>query len=114
MPASAGPSSSRHPDVLRAELQDVKLLTSLIRPVQIAAVANLSISNAGIRVTTELDRSIQAVAYVAEGLFKTFEFTPPEQSGDDGAEQEDDEEEASVDFDINLNTLLDCLTIFSG
>ncbi|PWN27835.1 hypothetical protein BDZ90DRAFT_260323 [Jaminaea rosea] len=114
MPTAA--SAQRRPDVLRAELGDVRALISLLRPISFAAVANFSISNAGIRVTTELARSLQAVAYVSEGLFKSFVFNPPESAQDSAEDDEVEEEghEASIDFDISLLTLLECLTIFSG
>lgn len=104
--------SSAPTDVLRAQIRDVRVLSALLRPIAFSAVANFSLSHAGIQVTTESDRSVQAVAYVSCSVFDQFDFTPPEHEDGDG----DDEsgEEPALDFDLRLQTLLECINVFGG
>ncbi|CAO1614653.1 unnamed protein product [Sympodiomycopsis kandeliae] len=106
-------------DVLRAEIDDVRVLGALLRPIAFAAVANFSISDAGIQVTTEADRSVQAVAYISCSLFSQFAFDPS--IGTEGVSSTHtsnltslDAELPSLDFDLNLHTLLECINIFGG
>ncbi|CAO1638122.1 unnamed protein product [Parajaminaea phylloscopi] len=118
MTAKAGSAPSQQ--VLKAQLSDVRSLASLLRPVAIATVASVTISTAGLRVVTEQERCVQAVAYVSSAIFSRFDFRPPSPSASrQHAEYTDDldsldPDQASLEFDINLATLLECINIFGG
>lgn len=116
-PAGSSSRSRTAVEVLKAQIDDVRVLGALLRPIAFAAVANFSISDAGIQVTTESERSVQAVAYVASSIFNSYEFTPPaEQQGEShgGSSMRLDSPPPSMEFDINLHTFLESLNIFGG
>lgn len=124
---NASANASR-PDVLRAQVDDVRVLGALLRPIAFAAVANFSVSDAGIQVTTEADRSVQAVAYVSSSIFTSYEFDVANANTEAAEDGEADAGTAgggssgrtlestlpALDFDINLHTMLECLNIFGG
>lgn len=105
-------------DVLRAQVSDVRVLASLIRPIAFSTIGNFNVSDPGISVTTEADRSVQAVAYVSASIFDEFEFQPPPPlSTADTADRRSaalDSPMPCLDFDIDLVKLLECLNVFGG
>lgn len=110
-------SRSARRDVLRAQVYDVKTLAALLRPISFSAVANVTVSEAGLKVTTEIDRSVQAVAYVSSSIFEQFDFellTDASRTANYSQDDELDVEPPSLDFDISLHTLLECLNVFGG
>lgn len=118
--ASAGVSSASRSrsraEVLRAEISDVAVLGTLLRPIAFAAVATFSVSEAGLQVTTEADRSVQAIAYASHAIFSRFQFeAPPDQQPPaSNASSALDAPPPSLEFDLNLHTLLECLNVFGG
>lgn len=108
---SSSSVSNRRAQVLNAQINDARVLATLLKPIAISAVASVSVSEAGLRVVTEQDRCVQAVAYVSAAVFSRFEFNPPSV---EASYADDDDDAPQLDFDINLNTLLECINIFGG
>ena len=98
--------------VLRARLSDLATVIALLRPVNFTAFATVSISPSGIEVVTESQRVVQAHAYLYSSIFDTYDFVPPDAYSDDAqSDEEDAEAPPFVCFEINLSTMLSCLSL---
>ncbi|XP_007906136.1 cell cycle checkpoint protein RAD1 [Callorhinchus milii] len=83
--------------VLVASLDNARNLSNLLRAVHFRDRATIQATPAGIKVTVENAKCVQANAFIQACIFQEFVI-----------------EEDSVMFLINLTVLLDCLTIFSA
>ncbi|KAN0059855.1 checkpoint clamp complex protein Rad1 [Thecaphora frezii] len=63
--------------LLSAQVADVATLATLLRSVALAPHAIVTASEDGLEVVTELNRTIQAHAYLYASLFDRYEFIPP-------------------------------------
>ena len=97
--------------VLCARLSDLATVIALLRPVNFTAFATVSISPSGIEVVTESQRVVQAHAYLYSSIFDTYDFVPPDAYSDDAQSDEDAEAPPFVCFEINLSTMLSCLSL---
>lgn len=104
----ASASSSRQP-VLRARARDVRTVASLLRPIAFTSICQVTISEPGLQIVTELNGVLQATAYIGCGMFDEFVYAPEPRDVPD-----DDEEEgiAVSTFDVSLSTWLSCLNIY--
>ncbi|KAE8223884.1 hypothetical protein CF319_g3143 [Tilletia indica] len=135
--AASSRRSNGNPPVLRAKVEDVRSLASLIRPIAHAAHATIWVEEAGLTFITEYDRCVHAKAWVHAPLFSTFDVNlkparsanqDPETnftldsvddgnftgltSVDDGPDSSSSEDR--VQFEINLHSFLEAIDIFGG
>ncbi|GAA5876398.1 hypothetical protein JCM3774_005320 [Rhodotorula dairenensis] len=119
--------------ILVANMPDVRPLASILRSLSFRAQATLKIDEAGIRVTVEEGRSLQAHAYVAANAFSsyTFQLAPNDPAAYVDAPQGDPDSPASspaadlqtddqaltspyCQMSVSLSTILECLNIFGN
>ncbi|PWN47607.1 Rad1-domain-containing protein, partial [Violaceomyces palustris] len=65
------------PQVLRAQLSDLSTFASLLRSVAFSNHATVTASQHGLEVVTEMQRSVQAHAYLYTSIFNSYEFNQP-------------------------------------
>ncbi|KAH9890604.1 Rad1-domain-containing protein [Cubamyces lactineus] len=103
------------PRVLTASVHDFRYFAALLRGVNFANRASVSITADGFTVTVEEARCLTATAFVFSHVFDEFIYNPdaarPSQRSQLSQNDEDDELTATA-FEIPLNTLMDCLNIF--
>lgn len=68
--------------------------------------ATISISSSGLEITTESSHAVQAHAYLYASIFARYEFTPPEDPGNDDV--------PFVCFELKLDTLVAALTLLEN
>ncbi|KAK0551890.1 checkpoint clamp complex protein Rad1 [Tilletia horrida] len=101
--------------MLRARINDVRVLASLIRPIAMAAHATVLVEEGGLIFLTEYDRCVQARAYVVKQLFASYETNLDRALNPDADFTLDTlEGPGPVEFEINLKTFLESIDIFGG
>ncbi|KDQ59631.1 hypothetical protein JAAARDRAFT_205648 [Jaapia argillacea MUCL 33604] len=121
MSQSLGPTSSARDEsnieemrpVLIASAHDVRYLTALLRGVNFANRATVTITQYGFNVVVEEARTIMATAFVRNHVFQEYQYFPEKDVDNQSSQNSDiDPSEAFSQFEIQLNTLLECLNIF--
>ncbi|KAK7037464.1 checkpoint clamp complex protein Rad1 [Paramarasmius palmivorus] len=107
------------PPVLKASVHDVRHFTSLLRGVNFANRATVTITGRGLVVIVEEARTLLGTAYVFADVFDEYEYHPEDQEGQSAHNKEDEEvleedpdEQKATAFELPLNTLIECLNIF--
>ncbi|CCM05792.1 uncharacterized protein FIBRA_08025 [Fibroporia radiculosa] len=97
--------------VLIASVNDVRYLIALLRGVGFANRAVMSVAENGLSVAVEESRTLLATAYIFKGLFNEFNYHPelPQDAGD---HDEQEQEVPNISFEIQLQTLIECMNIF--
>lgn len=107
---------NRSEPVIRARLNDARILASLLRPIAFTKFCQVIVSSAGLQVVTELNGVIQATAYVGRALFDEFDFKPSTDesrgNGFDDTFASDDDEPPVAIIDVSLERWLMCLNIY--
>ncbi|KAI0637443.1 Rad1/Rec1/Rad17 [Trametes polyzona] len=101
------------PRVLTASVHDFRYFAALLRGVNFANRASVSIAADGFTVSVEEARCLTATAFIFSHVFDEYVYNPdaarPSQSQ---ASQDDDDELTATAFEIPLGTLMECLNIF--
>ncbi|KAJ3759732.1 Rad1/Rec1/Rad17 [Lentinula raphanica] len=99
--------------VLKASVHDVRYFSALLRGVNFANRATVTVTEKGLLVVVEESRTLLGTAYIFSDVFDEFIYHPetPENKGSQ-PEQPTDEEELVSAFEIPLNNLLELLNIF--
>lgn len=84
--------------ILVAKLDNAKNLSSILKTVAFIETATCFISDNGLKVTVEQAKCVQCSAFIQASIFQQFTFTSS----------------TPAVFRINLNTLIECLSIFGG
>ncbi|GAA5957389.1 hypothetical protein JCM8115_006975 [Rhodotorula mucilaginosa] len=122
--------------ILVANMPDVRPLASILRSLSFRAQATLKIDEAGIRVTVEEGRSLQAHAYVAANAFSSYTFhlaaddpaayvdaprghtdspgSSPAAAVAVGEEAAEGLTSPYCQMSVSLSTILECLNIFGN
>ncbi|KAJ3013181.1 ssDNA endodeoxyribonuclease [Thoreauomyces humboldtii] len=108
---SNGVSSGGTP-LFRATLDNVASLVTILRAIAFKDRANVIINSLGIRFIVEDSRASQGRAYVQANHFSRYDY--PVRLPDDQDQGQDVESPDVITFSVDLQTLLDCLTIFGG
>ncbi|EGU11767.1 Proteophosphoglycan ppg4 [Rhodotorula toruloides ATCC 204091] len=112
-------------------MPDVRPLASILRSLNFKSQATLKIDQAGLRVTVEEGRSLQAHAYIAASAFSSYAFEldadnpaaytdvpPTSSSRDDSPFASSPAPEASgppyCQMTVSLSTMIECLNIFGN
>ncbi|ESK88266.1 cell cycle checkpoint protein rad1 [Moniliophthora roreri MCA 2997] len=102
--------------VLKASVHDVRHFTSLLRGVNFANRATVTVTEKGLVIIVEEARTLLGTAYVFSDVFDEYEYhSEHEQSQapkDDEEESREEQEVYNAAFEIPLNTLIECLNIF--
>ncbi|KAI0373256.1 Rad1-domain-containing protein [Pilatotrama ljubarskyi] len=106
--------SEEQPRVLTASVHDFRYFAALLRGVNFANRASVSITADGFTVTVEEARCLTATAFVFSHVFDEFVYNPEvaQPSQRSQLEDEGDEELTATAFEIPLGTLMDCLNVF--
>uniref|UniRef100_A0A6A7FVG9 Cell cycle checkpoint protein RAD1-like n=1 Tax=Hirondellea gigas TaxID=1518452 RepID=A0A6A7FVG9_9CRUS len=93
---------SQHEDehqsyLLCAKIDNAKNVLHLLKAINFKDTATVFASNNGLKVTVEESKSMQANAFIQAEMFQEYSIT-----------------EEMVTFKINLNVLVECLSIFGG
>ncbi|KAF7323217.1 hypothetical protein HMN09_00102400 [Mycena chlorophos] len=101
--------------VLKASVHDLRYFATLLRGVNFANRATVTITQTGFVVVVEEARTLLGTAYIFADIFDEYtyhsESEPPINSQpSDGGDDDDSEDNAA--FEIPLNTLIECLNIF--
>ncbi|KAJ3146579.1 ssDNA endodeoxyribonuclease [Geranomyces michiganensis] len=118
--SSIGASSSARPNVFRARLDDVRALVSVLKAVAFKDKANCIITRDGMRFVVEDSHASQARCHLQQAHFRDYFF--PSQHGSvvpqtlsmDVDGRSEDPATLEISFSVDIQTLLDCLTIFGG
>ncbi|KAI0737871.1 Rad1-domain-containing protein [Daedaleopsis nitida] len=106
-------SEAEQPRVLTASVADIRYFATLLKGVNFANRASVSIASDGLSVAVEEDRSLAATAFVFSHVFDEYIYNPEAAQATQEPEPSQEEiEEMSTVFEIPLNTLLECLNIF--
>ncbi|PKI84152.1 exodeoxyribonuclease III [Malassezia vespertilionis] len=108
--------------VLRARISDVSMLTSMVRAVNFASFATVSISASGLELVSEANQSVQAHAYLYASIFDEYTFAAPSNwrtlaptdTEDTWSDEEDDALQPYICFETNLSTVATCLALFAS
>ncbi|KAF9265823.1 Rad1-domain-containing protein [Marasmius fiardii PR-910] len=101
--------------VLKASVHDVRHFTSLLRGVNFANRATVTVTEGGLLVSVEEARTLLGTAYIFSDVFDEYEYHAESlqtRSTQEPAMQQDEEGVANSAFEIQLNTLIECLNIF--
>ncbi|KAJ3138432.1 ssDNA endodeoxyribonuclease [Geranomyces variabilis] len=117
---STGLPASVRPNVFRAKLDDVRALVSVLKAVAFKDKANCIISRDGMRFVVEDSHASLARCHLQQAHFRDYFF--PSQPGSvvpqtlsmDADGRSDDPATLEITFSVDIQTLLDCLTIFGG
>jgi len=88
-----------------ARLENVRVLSQLLKSIQIREQSTWFISPNGIKVTVEDAKCVQSNAFIKADIFSEFELK-------EGRGDEDGSDDLS--FSINLNVVIECLNMFGG
>ncbi|KAJ6620299.1 Rad1/Rec1/Rad17 [Mycena sp. CBHHK59/15] len=100
------------PPVLRASVHDVRHFAALLRGVNFVNRATVTITKTGFVVVVEEARTLLGTAYVFAGVFDEYTYNSELPPAPQNSQNSDTEEEDNAAFEIELNTLLECLNIF--
>lgn len=94
--------SMKHADddsqyVLVAKMDNVRSLANILKAVHFKEIATLFASDLGLKITVEDFKCVQANAFIQSAVFHEYIIT-----------------EEQITFKINLNVLIECLTIFGS
>jgi cell cycle checkpoint protein len=109
--------------LLTASVHDVRYLASLLRALSFSNRATVSAYEGGLIVSVEESRTLLATAYVQNTIFDEFTYSPEstknypptqqtQQTQGSSSSQKQQSENAYAQFEIPLNTFLECLNIF--
>ncbi|KAL7283007.1 hypothetical protein ACG7TL_002431 [Trametes sanguinea] len=105
--------SEDQPRVLTASVHDFRYFAALLRGVNFANRASVSITADGFTVTVEEARCLTATAFVFSHVFDEFIYNPDAARPSQRSQPEDEDDELTATaFEIPLGTLMDCLNIF--
>ncbi|WFD45847.1 hypothetical protein GLX27_000472 [Malassezia furfur] len=102
--------------VLYARVADASMLTAMLRAVNFTAFATISISASGLEVVSEVNKAVQAHAYLYASIFDEYSFVPPRNWMELANRDDSDDEDAQpyISFELNVSTMVQCLTLFEG
>ncbi|KAI9056960.1 Rad1-domain-containing protein [Trametes sanguinea] len=105
--------SEDQPRVLTASVHDFRYFAALLRGVNFANRASVSITADGFTVTVEEARCLTATAFVFSHVFDEFIYNPDAARPSQRSQPEDEDDELTATaFEIPLGTLMECLNIF--
>ncbi|KAH9843009.1 Rad1-domain-containing protein [Rhodofomes roseus] len=104
--------------VLTASVHDVKYVMGLLRGVQFENRATIRATSGGLSVTVEEARTLLATAFIFKGIFDEYSYHPEAEPSSQAqssqpASQPQEEGEPTA-FEVPLNTLIECLSIFGN
>jgi len=88
-----------------ARLENVKILSQLLKTINFREQSTWFISANGIKVTVEDAKCVQSNAFIKSDIFSEFELKPG---------RGDEEGSDDLSFSINLNVIIECLNMFGG
>jgi len=88
-----------------ARLENVKILSQLLKTINFRDQSTWFISVNGIKVTVEDAKCVQSNAFIKSDIFSEFQLKPGR-----GDEKGSDD----LSFSINLNVVIECLNMFGG
>ncbi|KAI0320312.1 Rad1/Rec1/Rad17 [Amylostereum chailletii] len=106
--------------VLMASLHDVRHFASLLRGVNFANRATVTITKSGFTATVEEARTVLATAYVFADIFDEYTYTAApaprshSQSSPSPTPPPNSQADSTTALEIPLNTLIECLNIFGN
>ncbi|KAJ8093604.1 checkpoint clamp complex protein Rad1 [Marasmius tenuissimus] len=103
----ASPRSDEILPVLKASVHDVRQFTSLLRGVNFANRATVTVTERGLVVAVEEARTLLGTAYIFSDVFDEYQYHSESQE-----EQQEEQDVYNSAFEIQLNTLIECLNIF--
>ncbi|KAI8819888.1 Rad1/Rec1/Rad17 [Fimicolochytrium jonesii] len=118
---ASGLASGSPSNFFRAKLDDVRYLVTVLKALAYKDKAQCILSPQGLRVITEDSQASQSRGYLEASHFREYNFPDLDRPGDHENDQEAAENSedqpgtaSSITFGIDIQALLDCLTIFGG
>jgi hypothetical protein len=93
---------------ISAQLQNAKVLLGFLKVINFKDDVNFILSANGMKMTVEESSVFQANAFLQKEVFRYFHFPH-----DDNQEDDEDNQQEFV-FRIQLSSMIDCLSLFSG
>ncbi|KAF7305213.1 hypothetical protein MKEN_01236500 [Mycena kentingensis (nom. inval.)] len=96
--------------VLKASVHDLRYFTALLRGVNFSNRATVTITKTGFVVVVEEARTLLGTTYIFADIFDEYAYNSEAETTHEHSDGEDEEDNAA--FEIQLNTLIECLNIF--
>ncbi|KAL0571709.1 checkpoint clamp complex protein Rad1 [Marasmius crinis-equi] len=106
----SSPTNNTIVPVLKASVHDVRYFTSLLRGVNFANPATVTVTDRGLVVAVEEARTLLGTMYIFSDVFDGYEYHA--ESLEEENVQQDGQDTYNSAFEIQLNTLIECLNIF--
>ncbi|KIK54531.1 hypothetical protein GYMLUDRAFT_249463 [Collybiopsis luxurians FD-317 M1] len=100
--------------VLKTSVHDLKYLSAVLRGVNFATRATITVTKTGLVVVVEESRTLLGTAYVFADVFDEFTYHPEVTEGQSSQQPTIQEEETDYcsAFEISLNTFMECMNIY--
>ncbi|KZV70750.1 Rad1-domain-containing protein [Peniophora sp. CONT] len=109
--------------VLSLQTNDIRYFLSLLKGINFASLASMTITTTGLIITVEEARSVTATAWIFKDVFDDYTYTPPRPEPPASARSsaslrltpsQRTQSDATTVLEIPLHSLLDCLSVFTG